>query len=141
MNFDGMKLKPETPKIGVGVIIRRSWNGKILLGLRKNSHGAGQWSLPGGHMEIGESFLDVCRREVREETGIEVQGIAQVGFTNDIFYEDGLHYVTLFFAATDYIGTPDNKEPDKTDCWKWFDENNLPQNTWFPLVKLLASRI
>ena len=48
--FFGMKSKPETPKIGVGVVIRNS--DCVLVGLRKNSHGAGLWSFPGGHMEL-----------------------------------------------------------------------------------------
>ncbi|WP_134596929.1 NUDIX domain-containing protein, partial [Pseudomonas aeruginosa] len=39
------------PQVGVGVLILR--DGKVLLGRRKGSHGAGCWSAPGGHLELG----------------------------------------------------------------------------------------
>ncbi len=44
------------PQVGVGVLILR--DGKVLLGRRKGSHGAGCWSAPGGHLEFGEAVED-----------------------------------------------------------------------------------
>lgn len=44
------------PQVGVGVLILR--DGKVLLGRRKGSHGAGCWSAPGGHLEFGEVVED-----------------------------------------------------------------------------------
>lgn len=106
MNYKQMDLKPKTPKVGVGVVLVRPiykhnylCHLDILLGLRTGSHGANMWSLPGGHMEIGETFDDVCKREVEEETGIKIHSIKKIGFTNDDFKEEGLHYVTLFFKG------------------------------------------
>ena len=49
------------PLIGLGVIIVNPAD-KILLGLRKGSHGAGEWSLPGGHLEWNESFEECSRK-------------------------------------------------------------------------------
>lgn len=139
MNFHGMKSKPETPKVGVGVILKRG--NMILLGLRKCSHGAGQWSLPGGHMELGEEFLTTCQREVKEECGMDLQYVMPMGFTNDIFPDDGLHYVTLFFEAVNFSGEPENIEPDKLERWEWFDLHKLPENIWSPLKKVLAGSV
>jgi len=141
--FHGMSAKPATPKIGVGVVLRDR-NQKILLMLRKGAHGAGQWSLPGGHMELGEDFLDVCKREVMEETGIAISSINQLTFTNDIFEKEGLHYVTLFFEAHwSRCENPVNMEPDKCAEMRWFtrDELDMMPNLFAPLAKVIKSCI
>ena len=59
------------PQVGVGVLILR--DGKVLLGRRKGSHGAGCWSAPGGHLEFGETLEDCAAREVLEETGLKIR--------------------------------------------------------------------
>jgi len=71
------------PKVGVSVIIYK--DNKILMLKRIGAHGSGTWSFPGGHLEFGEEIEDAVRREVREETGVEIKNIQQVTFTNDIF--------------------------------------------------------
>ena len=73
----------DRPLVGVGVFIKR--DGKYLLGKRKGAHGAGQWSLPGGHLEGGESFEDCCIREVKEETGLDISNVRRITFTKEIF--------------------------------------------------------
>jgi 8-oxo-dGTP pyrophosphatase MutT (NUDIX family) len=64
--------------------------GRILLHRRRDN---GKWALPGGRMEIGESIADCARREVREETGLEVEIDSIVGLYTDpghVFaYDDG----------------------------------------------------
>jgi ADP-ribose pyrophosphatase YjhB (NUDIX family) len=63
---------------------------RILLHRRADN---GQWALPGGVMEIGESIADCARREVREETGLDVELLGIVGIYSDpghVFaYDDG----------------------------------------------------
>jgi 8-oxo-dGTP diphosphatase len=149
--FWQMWQKPETPKVGVGVVLRKmiefpsfgnlpeTKQEKVLLGLRKGAHGAGQWSLPGGHMELGEDFLGACKREVLEETGITIRGIRKLDFTNDIFEKDGLHYVTLFFEAEWEEQEPKNPEPDKTERWEWFGVHVLPDGLFPPLRQAIFS--
>ena len=66
---DRLHLTP--PRVGVGVFVVQQ--GKVLLGLRRGSHGSGTWGSPGGHLEHGEAILDCARREVLEETGLEVE--------------------------------------------------------------------
>jgi 8-oxo-dGTP diphosphatase len=137
--FFGLKNKPETPKVGVGVIVRDP-NGQILMMLRKGSHGAGLWSLPGGHMELGEDFLTTCQREVLEETGVTITDVIQVGFTNDVFEKEGLHYITLFFEAVwDPYQSVTNMEPDKCEQILWLTKEQLEfmPNVFSPLAKIL----
>jgi len=128
----------DRPKVGVGVLVVR--DGRVLLGRRKGAHGAGQWSVPGGHMEAGEEFDETCEREVEEETGMRVSfsSVAPIDFTNDVFAEEDLHYVTLFFFA-EAAGEPRNMEPDRLDGeWQWFGLDHLPDPLFPPLKQLLA---
>jgi hypothetical protein len=51
------------PLVGVGVVVVRPTDNKIYVGVRKGSHGATKWALPGGHLEWGESWADCAARE------------------------------------------------------------------------------
>ena len=123
------------PKVGVGVFVEKE--GKILVGKRKGSHGAGTWALPGGHLEGGESFEQCCRREVLEETGLSITNINPVSFTNDVFQDEGLHYVTLFFRAEYDSGEVIIGEPGECEEWRWVSLDHLPQPIFLPLRNVL----
>ena len=125
----------DRPKVGVGVLLIK--NSKILLGKRKNAHGAGTWSPPGGHLEFGESFEECAMREVLEETGMQVKTTRRYSVTNDIFTYEHKHYITIFMIADSFIGEPKVLEPDKCESWEWFDVHNLPDNLFKPLENLL----
>ena len=125
------------PRIGIGVIIYQGQ--KILLGKRQNSHGASTWSPPGGHLEFGEDLVDCARREVFEETGIEITDAQFTAITNDVFTAENKHYVTLFFSAAYPANQPiQNNEPEKCAGWEWFDVHALPENLFLPLKNLLT---
>ena len=57
-------------RVGVGVLVTRG--AEVLVGQRRGSHGAGDWALPGGHLEVGESWEACAARELEEETGIRL---------------------------------------------------------------------
>lgn len=126
------------PKIGIGVIIIK--DNKVLFGKRKNSHGDGTWSLPGGHLEFGESWEDCALREVEEEVGITINNLHFVTATNDIFQAEEKHYVTLFVKADYVAGEVTLKEPEKCEQWNWFDWDNLPQPLFLPIENLLRQK-
>lgn len=113
------------PKVGIGVLILD--HGQVLLGKRLNSHGAGEWSLPGGHLEWMEEFDQCCAREVLEETGLAINNIKPNTFDNNLFWEEEKHYVTLFFTAHAHGGVLANREPLKCEGWRWFPLRKLPE--------------
>src|SRR5688572_32057853 len=111
----------------------------VLLGQRKGSHGAGTWALPGGHLEFGESVEECAAREVKEETGLAVQGFLRGPYTNDLFASEAKHYVTLFVVARSVAGEPQLLEPHKCSSWQWFRWSELPQPLFQPLASLVGS--
>jgi 8-oxo-dGTP diphosphatase len=125
----------DRPKIGVGVIVING--NKVLLGKRKNAHGEGSWSFPGGHLELNEEIEECAKREVMEETGILIKNLKRGPYTNDIFKEEKKHYVTLIIISEYNSGEVKVMEPDKCERWEWFGWNNLPHPLFMPVSNLL----
>ena len=126
---------PDQPKVGVAVIVCR--DGKVLLGKRRNAHGEGTWAFPGGHLEFNESIEACARREVREETGLEIADVRYGTFTNDVFKPEHKHYVTLFVVADGLPGAAEVREPEKCEVWEWFDWGQFPEPRFLPIQNLL----
>lgn len=124
-------------RVGVGVIIVRG--NRVLLGERIGSHGANTWATPGGHLEVGESIEECAQRETLEETGLEISNVRKFTFTNDIFNQEGKHYITLFVVAECESGDASVTEPNKCKQWRWFEWESLPQPLFLPLVNLLKA--
>jgi 8-oxo-dGTP diphosphatase len=125
------------PRVGVGVIVVR--DGRVLLGERRGSHGAGTWALPGGNLDFGESVAQCAARELQEETGLTLTGIRQAPFTENVFPDAGRHYVTLFVEALGVTGTPALLEPEKCRGWAWYAWDDFPAPIFAPLASLRAS--
>jgi len=125
------------PRVGIGVFVIR--DGKFLMGHRKGSHGAGTWSIPGGHMEYGESFEQTAKREVREETGMAIGNVRFGAVTNDLFESDKKHYVTIWVLSDWVKNEPSITEPDKFIDQEWIDIDNLPEPLFSPWYELLKS--
>jgi 8-oxo-dGTP diphosphatase len=127
------------PRVGAGVGVLVGRGDRVLLGKRVGSHGAGTWSAPGGRLEYGESFEACARRELREETGLELGPITCGPTTNDVFLEAGEQYVTVFVIAREASGTLENCEPHKCEGWSWFAWQALPEPLFPPLQSLLET--
>ena len=121
-------------KVGIGVMVMK--DGKVLLGKRKGSHGAGEYAWPGGHMEYMESFVDCAKREVSEETGIEIDNIRFLRLYNLKDYAPK-HYADIGLVADWKSGEPQILEPDRIESWGWYNMDNLPE----PLFSTLPSYI
>jgi 8-oxo-dGTP diphosphatase len=117
------------PKVGIGIMIQNH-NGLVLLGLRKGSHGAGEWSFPGGHLEMGETIFTTATREVKEETGLDITKFEVISVADELRYfkSDGKHYLNIGLRGIYNDGEPTVMEPDKCEKWQWFELNNLPNN-------------
>lgn len=125
----------ERPYVGVGVIVTKG--NRVLLGKRKNSHGSGTWQFPGGHLELNETIEACARREVREETGLQIKDLRLGPYTNDIFAEEAKHYITLFVVAAYESGELRVREPEKCETWEWFAWPDLTQPLFLPIQNLL----
>ena len=120
-------------RVGVGVFILKNQksrtNPTFLIGQRLNSHGAGTYALPGGHLEFGESFEACAAREVVEETGLKVKvtNMAFLTATNDYMPKDKKHYVTMYMVCEreDEKAEPQLLEPDKCRGWEWVSWEDL----------------
>ncbi len=86
-----MNRRPSEPRVGVGALVIES--DRILLVKRKYPPSKGKWSIPGGHVELGESILETARRELKEETGIDAIPLGVVNVDDYIAYdEEGIRY-------------------------------------------------
>ncbi len=117
----------ERPKVGIGVVIVNS-DGSILVGRRKGRH-APYYSIPGGHLELGETFEEAAVKEVKEETSLDIISPKVFCVTNNLrtYKEEGLHYISICLLVTQFNGIPKNLEPEKCYGWIWADPKKLPK--------------
>jgi 8-oxo-dGTP diphosphatase len=128
-------MESKRPKVGVGVVVIKE--GEMLLGKRKNAHGEGTWSFPGGHLEYKESWEDCAIRETLEETGLSINNVRFGTVTNDIFHEEQKHYVTIIMLSDYESGDLCLMEPDKCEKWEWFTWDKLPDALFVSIENLL----
>jgi len=124
-------------RIGVGVLVVR--DGRVLLGERLGSHGAGTWAPPGGHLEPGETVEQCARRELFEETGLVARTSKAGPYSVDDFPEVGRRYVTLFVIVTVDDGEPERREPRKCAGWQWFLPDEWPAALFKPMASLRSA--
>jgi mutator protein MutT len=91
---------PEQPIIGVGAVIVHQ--GRVLLVRRATEPLKGEWSVPGGALELGEKLRDGVRREVREETGLEVEP-GEVLEVFDSLFTDAEGRTQYHYVLIDYL--------------------------------------
>jgi 8-oxo-dGTP diphosphatase len=123
--------KQKRPKACVGVMIFK--DNKILIGKRKETatHGFGEYSLPGGHIEFGESFEETAKRETKEEAGIEIKNLRFLSVAN-IFRHKDRQDILISFSAEWESGDVKILEPEKCDGWDWYSLDNLPSPLFYP---------
>jgi len=112
--------------------------GNLLMTLRTSKHEPGTWCPPGGHLEMNESFLDCCKKEVMEEVGLDIQDIELLGVVNNIFSPEK-HYVNIDFVAKGVTGLPKIGEPEKIGEIGWYPLDDLPKPLMLPTANLFKN--
>jgi len=116
---------PARPIVGVGGVTIR--DGRALIMRRAYEPLQGQWSIPGGGLDVGETIVEGVRREVEEETGIRVRVLEQIETFERILRDrEGrvqYHYVILDYLC-EQIGGELRAGGDATDV-AWVEESGL----------------
>jgi len=117
---------PEQPLVGVGAIIIEGE--RVLLVKRAHPPIQGQWSIPGGVLEVGELVRDAAVREAREETGLIVEPGELLGVYDRVLrHADGrvqYHYVLIDFLCRP-VGGELRASSDAAEV-RWFTREELP---------------
>jgi ADP-ribose pyrophosphatase len=125
---------PDSPLVGVGAIIVA--DGRVLLVKRGHPPLAGEWSIPGGMLEVGERVREAVVREVLEETGLMVETADLLGVYDRILRDGSgkthYHFVLIDFLCRRLAGEP-QAAGDAEDV-RWFSREEaeklpLPQDT------------
>jgi 8-oxo-dGTP diphosphatase len=120
---------PDRPFVGVGAIIVDQ--GRVLLIRRGHAPAAGEWSLPGGTMELGETVREAVIREAQEETGLLVEATELLGVFDRVVRDDQqriqFHYVLIDFLCRP-VGSKLKAASDATEAawFTWEDILQLP---------------
>lgn len=129
------------PRIGVSAGVWR--NGRILLVRRGKAPWQGAWSLPGGHLEPGESLHDAVCREVAEETGLTVRPVGAPA-VNELVRRgaDGTllsHHVLLVFAAVP-VGDRAAVAADDAEAAGWFEPGDIAALETTPELEIFVAK-
>jgi len=116
---------------------------RLLLIERANEPSKGNWSFPGGRIELGETILEATRREVREETGLEIEPLALFQVYDHIVRDDAsaiqFHYIVHYVRAA-YLHGELHAQDDATQA-SWVTESELAHLPMHPFVRETAVRL
>jgi 8-oxo-dGTP diphosphatase len=120
---------PETPFVGVGAVIVENHDDsyRVLLIRRGTPPLLGEWSLPGGVLECGETLREAVVREALEETGLIVETVDMLGVYERVIRDGALvryHYVLIDFLCRQ-LGGKLKSGSDAADV-RWFTRDELP---------------
>jgi 8-oxo-dGTP diphosphatase len=104
-----------------------------LFGKRKSAAGGFAWQLPGGWIDPGESPQQAARREVSEDTGLQLQELQFVGVTSNVFSPQN-HSLSLYIEAECAdVESLQVAEGDKCYAWEWKFWAEITENLYLPL--------
>lgn len=100
--------------------------GRVLLAKRKHEPDKGKWDLPGGFLDEGEDPREALKRELSEETGLEIEPVEFFDFVVDRYGDDddAQHTLNLYWVARIRSGEP--TPDDDVEELRWFGRDELP---------------
>jgi mutator protein MutT len=123
-----LKIGRDYIGVGGGALI---FNEKKEILLMKRSgkvrNNSGWWSKPGGKVDYGETAIEMLKREIREETNIEIDVWGLLPHTDHIIKKEKEHWLALNFLANYKKGKLKNMEPHKCAELGWFSLDKLPK--------------
>lgn len=118
------------PKPTASAVI--TWGGRVLLARRARPPCQGCWDLPGGFIEPDEDPITAVKREVWEETGLEIRVIDLLGIFPDRYGEDGQPTLNIHYLAEAETG--EVRPADDVAGLRWFAPEELPETVAFKNV-------
>ncbi len=123
--------KYRNPFPTVDIVIELDKHGIVLIKRKNPPFG---WALPGGFVDYGESLESAALREAREETGLDVELLYQLGAYSDPERDPRHHTISVVFVAR---ATGEPKAADDAEDVGVFDRNSLPEQLAFDHAKIL----
>jgi len=118
------RLYPDQPVVGIGAVIIQ--NGKLALIKRGNEPSKGKWSIPGGHVELGENLKDAVIRETKEETCLDVENPQLIDVVENVDLDEAgkikYHYVIVDYLVHVKSGNIQAASDAAELRWVPFDE-------------------
>jgi 8-oxo-dGTP diphosphatase len=130
---------PDRPLVGIGAVMLRP--GAVLLVRRGRPPALGEWSIPGGAQELGETAEAAARRELREETGLDGGPMTLIAHVDSIHPDAGgrirYHYTILDFATVWQGGDPLAGD-DVTDARFFGFDELAAMKLWSEALRVIA---
>ncbi len=119
--------------VGCGVLIENR-EGKVLLQKRSDT---GEWCVPGGALELGETYTEAATREIREEVGVEVSDLKLFGlYSGDdrmIQYPNGdkVYSLSVIFTTRNFSGVISDSDSEVLEH-RFFSREEIPEDLFGP---------
>ena len=119
--------------VGCGVLIENE-KGKVLLQRRSDT---GEWCVPGGALEPGETYIEAATRELSEEVGIKVSDLKLFGLYSgadrEIHYPNGdvVYSLSVIFITRSFTGEISDSDSEVLEH-RFFDKDSIPKELFYP---------
>ncbi|AHK72243.1 hypothetical protein AD931_00965 [Gluconobacter oxydans] len=119
-------MNPEImPRVGCGAVLLRE--NSLLLVYRKRDPERDHWGLPGGKVDPFETLQQAVRREILEETGLQIERMSLLCIVDQIAPDRNEHWIAPVYIAEDFTGNAAVMEPEALGDVKWFPLEQLPR--------------